>query len=73
MLPLVLMGSYGIAALEEARGNVREAYRALTAAKVDLRLAREERNDLQAVIHEILKAYRLRLPTIFYRRECAAR
>lgn len=40
------------------------AYGTLAELAVDLKVAREERNDLQDVIYGVLKAYRLKMPTI---------
>ena len=64
ILPLVLMGNYDRLAFDTDRQNLRAAYRELGDAEVDLKLAREERNDLQDEIYEVLKSYRLKVPAI---------
>jgi hypothetical protein len=64
-LPMLLMGGYAVADLEADREALRNAFGALTEADVNLRVARETRNDLQDVIYAILKAYRAKLPTVF--------
>lgn len=65
VLPLKLLGDYTLAMFNTDRDGLRDAYRALTDAVVELRIAREERNDLQDVIYEVLKNYRLKVPTAF--------
>src|SRR5207248_3133235 len=55
---------YALAAAEADGEALRLAYRALSDADQALRLAREERNDVQDVIYDILKSYRLKLPTV---------
>lgn len=64
-LPFLLREGYGRAKFDADREVLRERYAALSDAEVDLRLARERRNDLQEDIYEALKAYRLKLPTLF--------
>lgn len=64
ILPLVLLGNYTRLAFDTDREALRAAYRALGEAEVDLKLAREQRNDLQDEIYEVLKAYRLKVPAI---------
>lgn len=61
-LPLVLLGGYTLATFDADRLSLRTAYGALSDAEVDLKLARERRNDLQDVIYPALKAYRLKVP-----------
>lgn len=61
-LPLVLLDGYTLAAFDADREALRTAYRTLSDAEVDLRLAREARNDLQDVIQPALKAYRMKVP-----------
>lgn len=63
ILPYTLRDGYALAQFEGDMESLRLAYRALTEADLALRLAREERNDLQDVIYEVLKKYRLKLPT----------
>lgn len=63
-LPLVLQGNYSLGTLETDRTALRGFYRALTTAEMKLKLAREARNDIQDVIYPILKAYRLKVPTV---------
>jgi hypothetical protein len=62
-MPLVLLGGYSRANFDLDRTALRMAYRALGDAQVDLKLAREVRNDLQDRIYEVLKIYRLKIPT----------
>jgi hypothetical protein len=62
-LPMVLMESYTLALFDADREALRLGYQTLTNADVELKLARERRNDLQDVIYPILKAYRLKVPT----------
>jgi hypothetical protein len=62
-LPVALQGNYSILTLNADRTALRDLYGALTQAEVDLKLAREARNDIQDVIYPILKAYRLKVPT----------
>ena len=64
-LPLSLLGGMSQAAFDTQRDLLRDAYRALSTADVDLREARETRNDLQDVIFALLKAYRLKVATRF--------
>jgi len=64
-LPLVLMGNYDRASFDTDRQSLREAFGALSAAEVNLRLAREQRNDAQDLIYAVLKAYRAKLPSVF--------
>jgi hypothetical protein len=49
--------------LQNDREALRTAYATLTTAEVELKTSREKRNDLQDQAYEILKAYRLRVPT----------
>ena len=62
-LPLDLLGGYSWAVLQNDRDALRAAYAALTTAEVELKTSRERRNDLQDQAYEILKAYRMRVPT----------
>lgn len=66
-LPLTLRGGYTRAMFDAERGVLRDAYGALTDAEVALKVAREERNDLQDAIYQVLKNYRLKVPTAFER------
>ncbi len=59
------MAGYSQELLDVDRDALRAAYQALTDAEVALRFAREERNDLQDQIYDILKNYRAKLPTVF--------
>lgn len=61
-LPLVLQGGLTLAAFTTAVEALGPLYTALTDAEVELRLARERRNDLQDVVYPVLKAYRLKVP-----------
>jgi len=63
-MPLVLLGGYSRANFDLDRTALRMDYRALGDAEVDLKVAREERNDVQDRIYEVLKAYRLKIPTV---------
>lgn len=63
VLPLRLLGDYTLATFNTDRETLRTAYRELTDAGVELRVAREQRNDLQDRIYDILKNYRLKVPT----------
>lgn len=63
-LPLLLAGGYTVAMLETDRLALVALYQALSDAEVDLRLAREMRNDHQDLIYPVLKAYRAKLPTL---------
>jgi hypothetical protein len=64
VLPLTL-GDTGatLAEFDAEREALRLAYAALSAAEVELSLARGERNVLQDVIYSVLKNYRLKVPT----------
>ncbi len=64
-LPLVLLENYKRTEFNSDRDALRRGYRTLSEAEVDLKVAREERNDLQDEIYEVLKAYRLKVPTLF--------
>ena len=65
-LPLQLAeGSYDRATFDADREALRVAYGALSLAEVALRLAREERNDLQDRVRPILRDYRARVPVAF--------
>ncbi|MEQ1858811.1 MAG: hypothetical protein ABMA13_02635 [Chthoniobacteraceae bacterium] len=61
-LPMTLLGGYTLAGFEMAREALRSDYGALSAVEVDLRVAREERNDMQDIIYPVLKAYRMKVP-----------
>lgn len=63
VLPMVLLDGTTAAQAEADAEALRVAYRALSDAEQALKLAREERNDVQDVIYEILKSYRLKVPT----------
>jgi hypothetical protein len=65
VLPLVLLDDYTYAMFDTDMTTLRTAYKTLTEKDQALKIAREERNDLQDVIYAILKAYRLKLPTAF--------
>lgn len=64
-LPLVLMAGYDVGSFDTDRTALRDAYGTLSGADVNLRVAREERNDLQDRIYDVLKNYRAKLPTVF--------
>jgi len=64
-LPMALMSGFDRPSFDAARGGVHPAYETLSDAEVALRLAREARNDFQDRIYPLLKAYRLKLPTVF--------
>ena len=57
-LPLKLSGDYALAAFNTDRDALRDAYRALSDAEVELAVARGGRNKLQDVIYPLLKEYR---------------
>lgn len=59
--PYVLSGGYALAQCHADRDALREAYRALSDAEVDLAFLRGERNMMQEVIYPMLKAYRLKV------------
>ena len=63
ILPLKLPGVYALDQFDADRELLRKAYRALSDAEVELNLARGERNVLQDAIYEVLKTYRLKVPT----------
>lgn len=65
VLPLRLRGDHTLAMLDAEREALRTAYRALSDAELELKVAREQRNDLQEVIYTVLKNYRLKVPTAF--------
>ncbi|MFZ4764011.1 MAG: hypothetical protein ACOYMN_03580, partial [Roseimicrobium sp.] len=65
VLPLALKSAYTLAAFDADREALRVAYGTLSTADVELRVAREERNDLQNTIYDILKSYRAKVPTVF--------
>jgi hypothetical protein len=65
VLPLALKGAYTLAMFDADREALRLAYGTLSTADVELRVAREERNDLQDTIYDILKSYRAKVPTVF--------
>lgn len=60
-LPYKLAGDYTLAMFNTAREALRDAYRALSDAEVDLGLARATRNKVQDVIYPILKSYRQKI------------
>lgn len=62
-LPILLLDNYAYGDFDADREALRGLYGALSTAEVNLKLAREKRNDLQEVIYEILKSYRLKVPT----------
>lgn len=64
-LPLSLMGGMTLTAFDAKREELRLAYRAYGNAVVDLREARERRNDKQDYLYELLKEYRMKVPTRF--------
>jgi hypothetical protein len=64
-LQLVLQGGYTLAQFTAARGALRVVSDNLGDLDVDLRLARETRNDQQDVIYDALKNYRLKVPAMF--------
>lgn len=63
-LPMILPGNYSLSVLTADLAALGELYKALTHAEEELKLAREARNDIQDVIYPILKAYRLKVPTV---------
>ncbi len=62
-LPMRLLGGLTLAAFNTEVAALRDLYRTLKDAEVDLRVAREMRNDQQDKIYDLLKAYRLKVPT----------
>ena len=64
-LPLTLLGGMTAPAFDTQRDLLRDAYRALSTAEVDLKEAREARNDLQDLIQPLLKAYRAKVSSRF--------
>jgi hypothetical protein len=60
-LPFALGGGYALADLDAARDVLRDAYRAVSDAEVDLALARGNRNATQVEIYAILKSYRQKI------------
>lgn len=63
-LPMVLQGNYALSLLTTDLTALGELYKELTHAEEELKMAREARNDFQDVIYPILKAYRLKVPTV---------
>ena len=63
--PIVQADGYTQAQFNTDFLALRAAYESLGTAVRDLKLVREERNDIQDVIYDILKSYRLVLPTKF--------
>lgn len=64
-LPVVLREGYTVAMLETDMTALRAAYRGRTEGEQAVKLAREQRNDIQDLVYDILKKYRLKLPTAF--------
>jgi len=63
-LPMVLQGNYSLSVLGTDLTALGGLYADLTHAEEDLKQAREARNDIQDVIYPILKAYRMKVPTV---------
>ena len=63
--PLLLADNYDIAAWAASFAALRTAYTAVNMLEAHCRLSRELRNDLQDEIYEILKLYRVAVPSAF--------
>ena len=62
-VPLKLREDFTLDFFNAAREVLRTAYKVLSDADVELRLARGKRNQLQGQIYEIMKNYRAKVPT----------
>ena len=62
---MLLLGGYTRATFITELASLKTAYTAWSSAENGLKLARAARNETQAVIYEILKQYRLRIPAEF--------
>jgi hypothetical protein len=64
-LPLVLEGGFALGGLTDLMNAIPLTYLALEKARGQVKLEREERNDLQDRIYPVLKAYRQVMPQKF--------
>lgn len=63
--PITLLGGYGEETFESDLEDLQDAYSVLNQADTGLTVTRAERNELQSQLYEIMKSYRLVLPTFF--------
>ena len=63
--PVTLLGGYNQATFAADVATLRTAYTTLNASENNLKFVREQRNDLQDTIREVLVKYRKALPTFF--------